>query len=143
MNASMGVFKCKHLQLSESALRDLFRLSDCHFYWTVPFTLSWSLFQAMACGVIPLVSDSAPTRDIVINGQTGLSVHPYELDRLAKTMLEVLSQPSEFSPLREAARHSMVKNYSFEICLPKLAEFYLYSLPAEALTPLQKEIARA
>jgi len=111
--------------VSEPALRDLFRLSACHFYWTVPFTLSWSLFQAMACGVIALVSDSAPTRDIVFNGVTGLSTPPNDIDKMAETMLEVLSQPSEFAPLRDAARASMVKHYSFEVCLPKLADFYL------------------
>jgi glycosyltransferase involved in cell wall biosynthesis len=111
--------------ISEPALRDLFRLSDCHFYWTVPFTLSWSLFQAMSTGVLALTSNSAPVRDIVFDGETGLLLAPYDIDALVEQMLEVLAQPGKFKPLREAARDLMVENYSFEVCLPKLAGFYL------------------
>jgi len=111
--------------ISEPALVVLFRLSACHFYWTVPFTLSWSLFQAMATGVIALVSDSEPTRDIVFHGETGLLVKPNDIDGFVDQMLDILDRPAAYRPICEAARELMVKNYSFEVCLPQLAEFYL------------------
>jgi len=111
--------------LSEPELLDLFRLSSCHFYWTVPFTLSWSLFQAMAAGCLVMGSDSAPVRDAVADGVTGLLVEPYGKDEMVEKMLEVLDKPAAYEHLRENARQSMVETYSFEVCLPKLAEFYL------------------
>ena len=111
--------------VSESALIDLFRLSDCHFYWTVPFTLSWSLFQAMSTGCLIMGSDSAPVRETVTDGVNGLLVEPYDIDNMVERLLEVLDYPQRFQPLREAARHDMVNRYGFDVCLPKLAEFYL------------------
>lgn len=113
--------------ISESALRDLYRLSACHFYWTVPFTLSWSLFQGMSAGCLVLASDSAPVRDIVRDGENGRLVEPYDVDALVENMLDMLDNPAKFQPWREQARADMVANYGFDICLPKLADFYLSS----------------
>lgn len=113
--------------ISEPALVDLYRLSACHFYWTVPFTLSWSLFQAMSTGCLVIGSDSAPVRDAIDNGINGFLIEPYDIDASVEQMLSVLDMPQTYSSLRESAREKMVQNFSFEVCLPKLAEFYLDS----------------
>jgi glycosyltransferase involved in cell wall biosynthesis len=111
--------------IPESALVDLFRISDCHFYWTVPFTLSWSSFQALSTGTLFIGSNTAPVRDVVSHGVNGLLVEPGAVDEMVELMLDVLAQPAKYAQLRGNARQSMVENYSFEVCLPKLAEFLL------------------
>jgi glycosyltransferase involved in cell wall biosynthesis len=111
--------------ISEPALVDLFRLSACHFYWTVPFTLSWSLFQAMATGALILGSNTAPVRDAVTHQENGLLAEPYDIDAMEALMIEALDNPERFRPHREAAREQMVRDFSFEVCLPRLAEFFL------------------
>lgn len=112
--------------ISESALRDLFRLSACHFYWTVPFTLSWSCFQAMASGVLLLGSDSPPVRDAVKPEQTGvLMPSMYDTDAIADQMEELVYNQSKFASLREGARELVTSRYSFDVCLPQLADYYL------------------
>jgi glycosyltransferase involved in cell wall biosynthesis len=111
--------------ISESALVDLYRLSACHFYWTVPFTLSWSLFQAMSTGCLVMGSNSAPVRDAIDPGENGFLMEPYDIDAYVDQMLAALEMQEAYQPLREAAREKMVQNFGFDICLPKLAEFYL------------------
>jgi glycosyltransferase involved in cell wall biosynthesis len=114
--------------ISEPALVDLFRLSACHFYWTVPFTLSWSLFQALSTGCSVLGSNSAPVRDAITHGVNGTLAELYDIDALVDAMLDMLDNPQRYQPLRDAARQSMVENYSFDVCLPQMAEFYLSEL---------------
>ncbi len=111
--------------ITPSALRDLFRLSDCHFYWTTPFTLSWSFFQAMATGCTMVASNSLPVRDVLIHDVNGLFVEPNQIEQWVDTILQVLERPQYYNHLGENARQLMVENYSFDICLPKLANFLL------------------
>ncbi|MDX2085314.1 MAG: glycosyltransferase [Candidatus Melainabacteria bacterium] len=129
--------------ISESALADLFRLSACHFYWTVPFTLSWSFFQAMASGALIVGSDTEPVRDVLIHGMNGLMVPPYDVDTMVQTVLSALDHPQHYQPLREAARDTVVNQYSFEVCLPKLADFYLSALSPASRPSLQQSTLAA
>jgi glycosyltransferase involved in cell wall biosynthesis len=110
--------------VSEAALVDLFRLSTCHVYWTVPFTLSWSLFQAMSAGVYVLGSDTGPLRDLVQPGVNGHLVNPYDIHTMVERVNQALDDPNHVKPLREAARQTVVERFGFDVCLPKLAEFY-------------------
>lgn len=113
--------------ISEKALVDLYRLSDCHFYWTVPFTLSWSFFQAMATGCLVMGSNTAPVRDVLTDEVNGLMVEPYEIEMMVERMVEVLESPEKFKYLRESARALMLERYGCDVCLPELAESYTTS----------------
>ena len=59
------------------------RASDAHVYLTVPFVLSWSLLDAMACGCLLVASDTAPVREFLEDGVTGLLVPPHDPAALA------------------------------------------------------------
>ena len=49
---------------------DILSLSDLHIYLTVPFVLSWSLMDALACGCTVLASDTAPVREMIATART-------------------------------------------------------------------------
>lgn len=116
--------------LPEDALADLFRLSACHVYWTVPFTLSWSFFQAMASGVCMLASDTAPVRDVLKEGENGYRLPPYDIQAWVERILAILESPASTQSLRHAARQTAVSHYSLDVCLPKLADFLLAEKPS-------------
>jgi glycosyltransferase involved in cell wall biosynthesis len=111
--------------IGEAELADVFRLSNCHFYWTVPFTLSWSLFQALSSGCLVLASDAPPVRDVMTDHLNGVLVGPNDKDTMVASMLELLQDSPRYSHHRKQARQAMLENYSFKQCLPKLAEFCL------------------
>ncbi len=81
-------------------LAEAFAASDAHLYLTVPFVLSWSLMNAMACGAPVVAGDTAPVRDVVADGQTGMLVDFFDPAALAERTLEVLAD----EPTRTAAR---------------------------------------
>ena len=70
--------------LLTSDLVRLFNLSDLHIYLTTPFPLSWSFFNALACGATVLASNTAPIREVITHGQNGLLADFFDVDGLAE-----------------------------------------------------------
>lgn len=105
-------------------LAELLAMSDLHFYLTVPFVLSWSLINAMSCGCVVLGSDVPPVREVLEPGVSGLVEPFYDVERLARTALQVLDDPAAYAPLGEAARRTVEERYSVEVCLPPLRDYF-------------------
>ena len=85
--------------------------SDAHIYLTYPFTLSWSLLEAMACGCLVVASDTAPVRDVVRHGENGLLVDFFSPDAIASAAGRVLAAPDEVASLRTAAVETVRRHY--------------------------------
>ena len=101
-------------------LADLFSLSDLHFYLTVPFVLSWSLLDALACECVVLGSDVAPVREIVTHERNGLLREFFDVDGLAAEALRVLADPPAFRALGQAGRATVEERYGVERSLEQL-----------------------
>src|SRR5262249_41118175 len=106
----------RHLEPEQ--LADLLGLSDLHVYLTVPFVLSWSLLNALACGCVVLASDVAPVREVIEPGKNGLVGALFDADGLAEAALRVLADPPAYGPLRRAARDLVGEKYSLDVAGP-------------------------
>jgi glycosyltransferase involved in cell wall biosynthesis len=111
-------------RLPPAELAKLLGMSDLHLYLTVPFVLSWSLLDAMACGAPVLASDTPPVREVVRDGDTGLLAPLDEIDRWCERASAVLDEPGAFRPLGRAARQLVREFYSIEACLPRMRKLY-------------------
>jgi glycosyltransferase involved in cell wall biosynthesis len=98
--------------------------SDLHVYLSVPFVLSWSLFDAMACGCVVLAGDVPAVREIIRPGENGLLEPLFDEDALTATALRVLDDPPAFRPLGLAARRTIEERYSLEIAIPELRDYF-------------------
>ena len=92
-----------------------------HIYLTVPFVLSWSLMDALACGCTILASDTAPVREMFRHEEYGLLAG---FDALAAQALRVLGDPGTYRPLGEAGTRMIHEEYSVETILPRIKAFY-------------------
>ncbi|HZJ15108.1 MAG TPA: glycosyltransferase [Chthoniobacteraceae bacterium] len=105
-------------------LVQLFHLSDLHIYLTTPFVLSWSLFNALACGTTVLASDVEPVREVVRDGVNGLLADLHDRDALAARALEVLADPRAVHSLGQKAALEIEANYSMNFMLPKFLRYF-------------------
>lgn len=110
--------------LPPAELARLFALSDLHVYLTVPFVLSWSLLNALACGATVLVSDTAPVREVVEHGKNGLLVDFFDVDKLTDAADKVLRSPEDFEHLGKAGTETVRSRYSLEVCLPAMLSLF-------------------
>ena len=82
----------------------LLQRSDAHVYLTYPFVASWSLREALACGCALVASDTAPVREFVTDGQTGLLTPFSDARRLADRVGEALAGGVAIEKMRANAR---------------------------------------
>lgn len=110
--------------LPPPALAQLFAVTDLHVYLTVPFVLSWSLMDALACGTTILASNTAPVREMIEHGTNGLLVDFFDIDGFAETANRVLDAPQEYRPLGAAGVEMIRSRYSLDVCLPQMLKLY-------------------
>ncbi len=108
--------------LPEADLARLLAVSDLHFYLTVPFVLSWSLFDALACGAVVLASDTPPVRELVVHERTGLLAPFFDVDGFAATANRVLDDPTAFKPLGRAGTELIRTKYSLDASFTRFLE---------------------
>jgi glycosyltransferase involved in cell wall biosynthesis len=111
-------------QVKPADLVQIFSLSDLHIYLTVPFVLSWSLLDALASGCTVLASDTAPVREFIRHGETGLLQNFFDVDGFANTALEVLQDPEAYRHLGQAGEQLIREHYSLQTIIPRMTAFY-------------------
>jgi glycosyltransferase involved in cell wall biosynthesis len=110
--------------LPTPALAQVFAVSDLHIYLTVPFVLSWSMMDALACGATVLASDTAPVREMIRHGENGLLADFFDVEGLAELAGKVLDSPQEYKPLGQAGVRLIQERYSLDVCLPRMLALY-------------------
>ncbi|QEH35606.1 Spore coat protein SA [Aquisphaera giovannonii] len=110
--------------LAPHDLAALLSAGDLHIYLTVPFVLSWSLFDALACGCVVVASDTGPVTELIAHGENGLLGGFFDVEALAELSLRVLRDPASHRHLGEAGMRTIRERYALEKCLPRMLDLY-------------------
>ena len=104
--------------LRPAEYRSVLEGSHVHVYLTVPFVLSWSLLDAMAAGCAIVGSDTAPVREVLRSGETGLLADMREPEALAGAIERLLDDRLLARRLGAAARRTVAERYALKRLLP-------------------------
>ena len=97
----------------------LIQVSRLHVYLTYPFVLSWSLLEAMSAECAILASDTAPVREAITDGETGVMTNFFDTTALVEKACALLDDPEKRATLGKNARKHVVRNYDLRrTCLP-------------------------
>ena len=80
------------------------QLSAAHVYLTYPFVLSWSLLEAMGCGVPIVGSDTAPVHEVLRDGENARLVPFFDERAIARNVVEMMQTRRAQVPMRKQAR---------------------------------------
>ena len=102
--------------LPHPQMLQLLRCSACHLALSYPYTLSWSVLEAMACGV-PLISNiGSPIAADLQHDRDSLLVPFNDVDALAQAVLALLQQPKRAQQLGDQARQTMHRSFNLAAC---------------------------
>jgi glycosyltransferase involved in cell wall biosynthesis len=104
--------------LPYSQLITLLQISAAHLYLTYPFVLSWSMMEAMACGVALVASRTKPVLEVVEDGVNGLLADFASPEDVAAKLGQLLDDPTRNVAMREAARKTILERYDLSKLLP-------------------------
>jgi glycosyltransferase involved in cell wall biosynthesis len=111
--------------LSYNEYLKVLQISSVHVYLTYPFTLSWSMLEAMSAGCLVIGSDTPPVTEVIQHGVNGLLTPFLEHEALAECIVGCLAKPENFRHLRTAARQTVQETYSLQHCLPRMLDYVL------------------
>lgn len=104
-------------------LVDLIHVSRVHAYLTYPFVLSWSMVETMAAGTLVIGSNTAPVAEVITDGKTGRLVDFFDVKGWSAALIDALSHPEAYEPMRAAARQMVRDRYDLRsVSLPKQVE---------------------
>ena len=90
---------------------NLLRISALHLYLSVPFVLSWSCIEALACGCLVLGSDVAPVREVLEDGVNGFLVDARDSELLARRAADLLARRALLASVRQTARGGAIARF--------------------------------
>ncbi|BBU54173.1 glycosyl transferase [Mameliella alba] len=111
----------------------MMQVSRVHVYLTYPFVLSWSLLEAMSAEAAIVASDTAPVREVMTEGETGLMVDFFDRAALVDRIDALLDDPDTRARLGANARALVREQYDLHsVCLPRHLDWvrHLGDLPA-------------
>ena len=115
-------------------LADLFSITDLHVYLTVPFVLSWSLLNALACECTVLASDTAPVREVIRHEENGLLADFFDVEGLAAQAVKALRDPGEYRALGRAGREEIEARYSLEQTFPQVWDLFMRTMSKRTIS---------
>lgn len=105
----------------------ILQISSVHIYSTMPFVLSWSILEAMACECCVVASSTAPVLEVMKDNENGLLFDFYNVNELVEKVEFALNNPAKAAEIRKNARLAVIEKYELKDCLIKQLE-YMQSL---------------
>ena len=91
-------------KLPYKTYRAVLQISEVHVYLTYPFVMSWSLLEAMASECVVIGSNTAPVREVIVDGVNGLLVDFFDAEAIAGKVCRVLKSLGDFRLIGKSAK---------------------------------------
>jgi glycosyltransferase involved in cell wall biosynthesis len=110
--------------LPHHQMLQLLQCSGCHLALSYPYTLSWSVLEAMACGV-PLISNiGSPIAADLEHNRDALLVPFNDVASLAQAMVALLQEPERAQQLGDHARQTMQRSFNLAASAKTYGELF-------------------
>ncbi len=110
--------------VDHARMLQLLQCSACHLALSYPYTLSWSVLEAMACAAPIITNIGSPVEQELIDNQSGLVVPFDDPAALAAAILGLLSNPEQSRRLGQAGRKIVEERFNLQTSLKQYEELF-------------------
>lgn len=104
--------------------------SSVHVHFSMPYTLSWSALEAMACGCAMVGSSNAPVNEAIEHDVNGRLVNFFDAEGLVREVQDLLADRNEAERLGLAARETVLSRYESADCVNQWKALILRTINA-------------
>lgn len=101
----------------------ILQISSAHIYSTMPFTLSWSILEAMATECCVVASNTEPVLEVMEDNKNGLLFDFYDVNQLVEKIEYALDNKDKMRKIRKNARQAVLDKYELKNCLAQQIEY--------------------
>jgi glycosyltransferase involved in cell wall biosynthesis len=101
-----------HFLGTRKDIPDLLSASDSFVLPSLWEGMPMALIEAMASGLPVVATDVSGTREVMVDGETGLMVPPGDPDQLAQAIDQILSNPAQADAMGAAGRRRVETSFS-------------------------------
>jgi len=110
--------------LNHSEMLQILQCSACHLALSYPYTLSWSVLEALACAAPLITNTGSPIASELINNESGLII-PFNDDKaLTIAILQLLNNPDKRISLGQAGRKLVEERFNIQISSNHFEELF-------------------
>ena len=102
----------------------LLSVSDLFLLPSLQESFGLSALEAMACGVPVVASNVGGLPEVVVDGATGFLHPPGDIEAMAKSAIEILSDPALHARLAAEGQRLAVERFSADRIVPQYAALY-------------------
>ncbi len=123
---------CRELNLCENVIflgkqEALVEILNCADLFLIPSqseSFGLAALEAMACGLPVVSSTVGGLPELVIHNETGFIAQIGDVDRMAKYVIDLLTNEKKYNLFSKNARRRAVENFDKSIVIPKYIEYY-------------------
>ena len=113
-----------HFMGSTADVRPFLQMTDIFVLPSVAEGLSVALLEAMACGLVPLLTDVGGAREVVTHAENGWIIPPNDETALLEGLQTLFENPEMLRQRGQAARQRVVTGFSIQRAAKKLSQLY-------------------
>ena len=123
---------CRELNLCNNVIflgkqEALIEILNCADLFLIPSqseSFGLAALEAMACGLPVISSTVGGLPELVVHNETGFIAQIGDVDRMAKYVIDLLTNEKKYNLFSKNARRRAVENFDKSIVIPKYIEYY-------------------
>jgi len=110
--------------VNHSTLMQILQCSACHLAMSYPYTLSWSVLEAMACAAPVITNVGSPVEPELIHDHSGLIIPFNDVEALSDAILQLLSNLNKRKNIGLAGRKVVEERFNLEKTLQQYEKLF-------------------
>lgn len=124
LSRELGIAEHVRFLGKQNGLPQILSAADVFLLPSQSESFGLSALEAMSCGVPVVATSSGGIPEVVVHGETGYVAEIGDTDRMAKYVVDLLTNPKKHKRFADASRQRAVEEFETKLLLPQYTALY-------------------